>query len=64
MSSVVFSRNRLLVGRRKKDWNKIWLQPDMDELKASPEGEAEIMLYQSATGEPGLREPMNGEVNW
>lgn len=62
--SIRFTRKRLHVGFRARDWHDVWLQPAMDEIQTNPEGEAEIMLYSYTIGKAGTREPMEGEVKW
>lgn len=62
--AVCFTRDRLFVGWRKKDWKEVWLQPPTDQPTENPEGDTMIMLYMSTTGEAGYREPMEDEVNW
>lgn len=59
-----FIEKRLHVGFRGKDWSPVWYEPDLQQLQNDPEGEADIMLYKLTVGEPGRREPMEGEVFW
>lgn len=61
MALVSFSRGRMLVGWRTRDWSKVFYErigePDED-------GAAELGLFCYPRGSPGRREPMEGEVKW
>ena len=66
------SRGRLCVGLRKCDWTKVWYEPistarnNDDRNTFDDEGAADLGLfkYNNPYGEPGFREPMEGEILW
>ncbi|KAK4550498.1 hypothetical protein LTR36_000077 [Oleoguttula mirabilis] len=64
--SVLFRYHRLAVGIREKDCTLVWYQPivnDDGEVQEA-DGTAEIDLFRFVVGEPGYREPMEGEIAW
>ncbi|KAK5128839.1 hypothetical protein LTR85_000172 [Meristemomyces frigidus] len=63
--SVLFRNNRLGVGLREKDCTIVWYEPIIGEDgKEEEDGTADIALFRFDTGEPGYREPMEGEIAW
>lgn len=57
---VLFTRGRLHVGFRRRDWTDVWYEPAGD---ADSNGGRDIGLFRLTTGDRE-REPQPGEVHW
>jgi len=58
-------RNRMVVGSRKGEWSKVYLEPilETDDL-TTPDLAPELALYSRSYGTATENEPMLGEVAW